>query len=69
MTTAGRPPCPGPVRAVGGKSLEQGLGAGSEQPTRRDGKGDEGPRTRSQRTAERPFAFVVRTLFCSRLHT
>ena len=34
-------------RAVAGKALEQGLGAGSEQPTIRDGKGDEGPRTRS----------------------
>ena len=41
-------------RAVAGKALEQVLGAGSEQPTRRDGKGDEGPRSRSQRTTRRP---------------
>ena len=33
-------------RAVAGKALEQVLGAGSEQPTRRDGKRDEGPRSR-----------------------
>ena len=46
-------------RAVAGKALEQVLGAGSEQPTRRDGKRDEGPRTRSQRATRRPFALVV----------
>ena len=60
MPTTGRPrrPRPGPSGHTS-KALEQGLGAGSEQPTRRISKRDEGPRTRSQGTNKRPFAFVV----------
>ena len=49
MPTTGRPRRPGlGPSGRAGKALEQGLGAGSKQPTRRDGKLDEGPRTRSQ---------------------
>ena len=40
-------PGPGPSGRAG-TALEQGLGAGSEQPAKRDGKRDEGPRARSQ---------------------